>query len=68
MGKMEELVAMQVKLKLRECRKPVMRKRTSFFPFLDMDGIREKNRFYYKSGQFVKPLYILFHYCIAGAV
>lgn len=65
---MEESAAIQVKLKLRGCRKPTMRNRTSFFPLLDMDGIGEKNRFYYKLGEFVKPLYILFHFHVAAAV
>lgn len=65
---MKELVAIQVILKLRESRKTVIRNQISFFPLLDMDGIGEKNRFYYKSGEFVKSLYILFHYCIAGKV
>lgn len=64
---MEALVAMQVKLKWKECRKPVVRKRTSSFPLPDIHGIGEKNRFYYKSGDFVMLLYILFHYCIVGA-
>lgn len=64
---MKELVAIPVKFKLRESRKPVIRNLISFFPLLDTDGIGEKNRFFYKSGKFVKPLYILFHYCIAAA-
>lgn len=66
---MEELVAIKVKLKLRECRKQSDEKQNElFFPLPNMDGIGEKNRFYYKSGEFVKPLCILFHYCISGAV
>lgn len=65
---MEEFVVIQVKLKLRESRKSVIRNQTNLFPLLDMDGIGKKTSFDYKSGEFFKLLYILFHYCIAGAI